>query len=66
MVDVARALSQNLPFARVDLYNVDGKVIFGEITLFPTSGFGRFTDDEWDLLLGDWLTLPTPKKHINL
>ena len=59
MVDVARALSQNLPFARVDLYNVDGKVIFGEITLFPTSGFGRFTDDEWDLHLGDWLTLPS-------
>lgn len=59
MVDIARKLSQGLPFARIDLYNVDERIVFGEITLFPTSGFGRFTDDEWDLRLGSWLTLPS-------
>ncbi len=58
MVDVARKLSDGLPFARVDLYNNDGRILFGEITLFPTSGFGPFTDVEWDKKLGDWLILP--------
>lgn len=59
MVAVAKMISKGLPFARVDLYNVDGKIIFGEVTLFPTSGFGRFTDDEWDLRLGSWINLPS-------
>ena len=58
MVAIARKIANGLPFARVDLYNIDGKILFGEITLFPTSGFGRFTDDEWDNLMGGWLTLP--------
>lgn len=63
MVDVARKISKDLPFARVDLYNLDGKIVFGEITLFPTSGFGRFTDDEWDLRLGSWIDLPLKAKR---
>ena len=62
MVEVARKISKNLPFARVDLYNLDGKIVFGEITLFPTSGFGRFTDDEWDLRLGSWIDLPSKER----
>ena len=57
MVEVARKLSHGLPFARVDLYNVDGKIFFGEITLFPTSGFGQFTDPQWDERLGEWVDL---------
>lgn len=62
MLDVARSLSRGLPFARVDLYNIEGIIIFGEITLFPASGFGRFTDDHWDLRLGDWINLPSRSK----
>lgn len=58
MLAIARNLAQGLPFARVDLYNLQGKIKFGEITLFPTSGFGKFTDPEWDLRLGSWLELP--------
>ena len=59
MVSVASSLSRNIPFARVDLYNNDGVILFGEITLYPTSGFGPFTDPEWDLKLGEWLDLST-------
>ena len=64
MIDIARKLSQGLPFARVDLYNPDGKIIVGEITLFPTAGFKRFTDDEWDLRIGSMLNLPIKTKRI--
>ena len=59
MIDAARKIAKNLPFVRVDLYNINEKIMFGEITLFPTSGFGRFTEDIWDDLMGSWLTLPT-------
>lgn len=58
MVAIARKIAAKLPFARIDLYNINEKIFFGEITLFPTSGFGRFTDDKWDRLLGSWLELP--------
>ena len=59
MVSIARKIAKNLPFARVDLYNINEKILFGEITFFPTSGFQRFTDDYWDELMGSWLNLPT-------
>lgn len=62
MTEIARKLSQGLPFARIDLYNLNGEILVGEITLFPTAGFKRFTDDEWDLRLGSWLTLPSKNK----
>lgn len=58
MVEVASKLSHNIPFARVDLYNIGGKIYFGEITFFPASGFGVFTPSEWDYKLGEWIKLP--------
>lgn len=58
MVEVASKLSRNIPFARVDLYNIEGKIYFGEITFFPASGFGVFTPSEWDYKLGEWIKLP--------
>ena len=62
MVEICRKLSKGIPFVRVDLYNVNGKVYFGELTFFPTSGFGPFTSEEWDNRLGDWLVLPKNKQ----
>lgn len=38
MFNIASRLSQGLPYARIDLYNADGKIYFGEITLYPSSG----------------------------
>lgn len=58
MKRVAGKLSQGLPHVRVDLYSVDGKVYFGEYTFFDSSGFERFTPQEWDGIFGEWLTLP--------
>lgn len=62
MLDVARKLSSGLPYARIDLYNVDGQIYFSEITLFQASGFRPFIDSVWDELLGSWLILPECKK----
>ena len=40
---------------RVDFYQVDGKVYFGEITFYPEGGLGSFNPKEWDYILGDWI-----------
>jgi hypothetical protein len=61
MLDIARYLSKEATFARVDLYNERGRIIFGEITLYPNSGFSVFTDEKYDYLLGGWISLPKEK-----
>lgn len=58
MVQIARKIAQSIPFVRVDLYNVDSQIYFGEITFFPASGTGKFTSLEWDYKLGDMIQLP--------
>lgn len=62
MKTIARKLSQGLPHARIDLYQVNGHVFFGEITLFHYGGFTPFYPDKWDNVLGDWLLLPLSSK----
>jgi hypothetical protein len=47
MVRVAEALSDGEPFVRVDLYDV-GRPVFGEVTLHPEAGIGKFSPSEWD------------------
>jgi hypothetical protein len=57
MLDLAKRLSYKIPFLRVDLYNVNGKVYFGETTFYPASGFGKFNPNEWDTKLGAYIDL---------
>ena len=52
MLEVARTLSEDFPFVRVDLYNVNGVIVFGELTFYPSSGYGRFHPDSFDFELG--------------
>lgn len=59
MLAIAEKLATDFCFIRVDLYNVNGKIYFGELTFYPASGLGRFTDDSWDEKLGEWLELPS-------
>ena len=58
MLQLAEKLSTNIPFLRVDFYDVNGKIYFGELTFFPASGWGEFTDEKWDYKLGKWIKLP--------
>lgn len=57
MCKIARTLSKETKFLRVDLYNVDGKIYFGEMTFYPASGMGHFTSTEWEIKVGDMLNL---------
>jgi len=58
MVEYAEILSRNIPFLRVDFYEVNGKPYFGEITFYPGSGFIGFIPEQYDYILGDWIKLP--------
>lgn len=58
MVKIAEKLSKPFSFARIDLYNLNKKVYFSEITLSPNSGFDTDITYETDKLLGDKLHIP--------
>lgn len=57
MIHLSETLSANYKFLRVDLYNVNGKIYFGEFTLYPAAGMGAFIPEEWDEKLGSMLVL---------
>lgn len=59
MKDLSRKLADNIPFVRIDFYNINGKIYFSEITFFPTSGLGGFSPEEWDLKFGRMINLPS-------
>lgn len=52
MVNIAEKLSKGFLFARVDLYNVEGSVFFGEITFYPWGGYVQYSPDSFDFELG--------------
>lgn len=58
MLQLAEILSKDIPFLRADFYDVNGKIYFGELTFYPASGWGEFTDEKWDYKLGEWIELP--------
>lgn len=62
MIELAETISHNTVLSRIDLYEIDGQVYFGEITFYPGSGFSPFTDEKWDYKLGDMIDLPNIKK----
>ena len=64
MIDCAELLSAGHKFLRVDFYEVDGRIYFGELTFFPASGFEKFEPREWDDKLGEAITLPERKNEI--
>ncbi len=53
MFEIAEKLAEGFPFVRVDLYNVEGKIYFGELTFYPGSGYVIYTPDEWDYKFGE-------------
>lgn len=57
MLKIASKLSEDFPFVRVDLYNVSGKIYFGELTFYPWSGYVQYTPDEIDFKLGEKFVL---------
>ena len=58
MKEIAAKLSAGIPHVRVDLYNVNGNIYFGEMTFFHWGGMKPFQPREWDYKLGEMIKLP--------
>ena len=57
MVEIAKKLSRDIPFVRVDLYLTNNKIYFSEMTLYPNAGNCYFYPEEWEYKIGEWLKL---------
>ena len=66
MQELAAKLSEGTPQLRVDFYEVDGKVYFGEMTFFHCSGTDAFHPESWDRKFGDWVVLPPKHREAGL
>lgn len=62
MKGLAAKLSKGIPHVRVDFYDINGKVYFGELTFFHWSGMVPFVPFEWDLIFGNCIELPRISK----
>ena len=57
MVELSEKLSKDMKFVRVDWYEINGKLYFGELTFYPGSGCEKFYPEEWDYKLGKMIEL---------
>lgn len=61
MIDIARKLSDGIPYVRIDLYYAEDRVFFGEMTFYPSSGYVMFSEEEEDLKEGGMIKLPAKR-----
>lgn len=66
MKEVAEKLSDNFPHVRVDLYNVDGQIYFGELTFFDSAGNAHFDPQSFDYEFGSHIDLNKVSKQENV
>lgn len=59
MIAIAKKLSKDFMFVRVDLYDLGEKIVFGELTPIPMGGHCVIKPDKYDVLLGSWLKIPS-------
>ena len=57
MICICHKLSENMKFVRIDMYVIDNRIYFGEITFYPASGMGLFNPDKWNEELGNVISL---------
>ena len=57
MIEISKTLSKNIPFVRVDLYEINNRVYFSELTFSPCGGFVPFSTYKQDLYVGEMLDL---------
>ncbi len=58
IIDISEKLAGDTPYIRVDLYDIGGKIMFGELTFFTWGGWMHFNPPEYDEIMGQWVTLP--------
>ena len=64
MLRIAKVLCEDFPAVRVDLYSIQGKIYFGELTFFPWSGYVQYTPDDFDFEMGKKFILPNYIKKL--
>jgi hypothetical protein len=60
MIRCAARLSEEVPLLRVDLYSIQGRTIFGELTVYPSAGRRHYAPPRWNHYWGEALKLPEP------
>ncbi|WP_237606037.1 ATP-grasp fold amidoligase family protein [Salinicoccus sp. ID82-1] len=58
MLELAKKLGEDFTFIRADLYSINDKIYFGELTFFPGAGYYRYSPPYYEKLKGEWITLP--------
>jgi hypothetical protein len=66
MIEIAKTLSKDFYFARVDLYSVNNEIKFGEVTFYPDAGTTKWEPPEYDLILGEMLKLPCDSQKVHV
>lgn len=65
MIKIVEKLSEGFPFVRVDLYNVRGKIYFGEMTFYPASGYFVYRPESVNTWLGSFFKYPFERNDLN-
>lgn len=63
MIKLSKILSKGIPHVRVDFYDINGRVYFGELTLYHFSGLEKFNPQKYDEIFGGWLRLPLERRR---
>lgn len=66
MRNICRKLSKDMSFVRIDLYSIDDKTYYGEITFYPNGGYGKIRPEEWNKKLGEMINLPSDIGGVNM
>lgn len=57
MIKLSEMLSKEIPHVRIDFYNINGKIYFGEMTFYHFCGYKPFTPNEYDYIFGKWINI---------
>ena len=57
MLEIAKKLSKNIKHVRVDLYLINDKIYFGELTFYHESGQAKFEPEQWNEKIGNWIDI---------
>ncbi|WP_233267537.1 ATP-grasp fold amidoligase family protein [Algibacter sp. L1A34] len=61
MIELSEKLAKNIPFVRVDFYSIHDKIIFGELTFYPSDARRDYDPEEYNKIIGDYFKLPQLK-----
>lgn len=66
MLMLSQKLSQCIPHVRIDFYNINRQIYFGEMTFYHEAGVGSFIPESFGIEVGKWLKLPKRRLSIQI